>query len=131
LKLAADRIGLRIIGSGHECANIGEHVAKGGVENEAVDGLVEGLGEAKRDNDEERAEERKDGIDTLDDTDSLELALREGSGLNHDRSSDEALGGNRDVGPGRNPREGLTEKVEHKYYVWHFRVFARSDAVTV
>lgn len=42
LKLAPKRVEIVQVRQGHERADVGQHVAEGSVENESVDGFVEG-----------------------------------------------------------------------------------------
>lgn len=61
-------------GSGNQGGHVGQDVTGGGVEDQSVDGFVEGAGAHKGDHNEAATQEREGGVDTLNGAHGVELA---------------------------------------------------------
>lgn len=81
LELAPGRTSVAQVRSCHECGDIGHQVAERGVEDEPVDRLMEGLGEAERSNNEDASKEGQDGTSTLNGAEVLQLYGRDIGGV--------------------------------------------------
>jgi hypothetical protein len=83
LKLAGKAIELSRINCspGHGGCNIGKDVAHGSIENQAVDGLVEGLGEKEGDGNEETSEQRQTRSHALNGAERIQLRYSDVGGL--------------------------------------------------
>lgn len=80
LKLASRRQNIPQVRTRHEGADIGHHVAKRGVKDEAIDGLVKGARHAKRNDGKEAPEQRQHRAAPLNGADGLELVFCERGG---------------------------------------------------